>query len=59
MKRRPHSPPSCQVPTPTTETLRPVLPSLRTFIAAISGPVASVAATSAHIIIRHMHGLRW
>jgi hypothetical protein len=55
----PHSPPSCQVPTPITETLSPVLPSLRTFTAATSGPVASVAATSAHIIIRHTHGLRW
>ena len=39
--------------------MSPVLPSLRTFIAATSGPVASVAATSAHSIIRHTHGLRW
>src|SRR3954468_11560072 len=28
----PHSPPNCHVPTPTTETLRPVLPSLRYFM---------------------------
>jgi hypothetical protein len=54
-----HSPPSCQVPSPIIETLSPVLPSLRTFIAATSGPVASVAATGAHIIVRPTHGQCW
>jgi hypothetical protein len=32
VKGLPHSPPSCQVPTPTTETLRPVRPKVRYFI---------------------------
>jgi hypothetical protein len=34
VKRHPHSPPSCQVPIPTTETRRPVLPNLRYFMLA-------------------------
>jgi hypothetical protein len=39
--------------------MSPVLPSLRTFIAATSDPVAaSVAATSGPIMIRYGHGLR-
>jgi hypothetical protein len=46
-------------PHPDHRDPSPVLPSLRTFIAATSGPVASVAATSAHSIIRHTHGVRW
>jgi hypothetical protein len=54
-------PHSTQLPSPHPDHRdpSPVLSSLRTFIAATSGPVASVAATSAHIIIRHTHGLRW
>src|SRR4051812_23819059 len=32
VKSLPHSPPSCQVPMPTTEVMRPVLPSLRYFM---------------------------
>ena len=33
---RPHSPPNCQVPKPTTETERPVLPKTLYFIAKAS-----------------------
>src|SRR5688572_10405474 len=39
VKSLPHSPPSCQVPMPTTETRRLVLPSLRYFMArSLAGP---------------------
>jgi hypothetical protein len=46
-------------PHPDHRDLKPVPPSLRTFIAATSAPVASVAATSPHSIIRPTHGQGW
>src|SRR5687768_10059887 len=38
VKSLPHSPPSCQVPMPTTETRRRVEPSLRYFMAGVYRP---------------------